>query len=190
MSMSALLQGVEAELINAVAALDATNCKIRGGDGQPPAKFGGRLFLAIVPMGWSPGPSGVDGFNTGLDETYTIDLVASYRTGHIPEDMLMGKAFIDATKGLEPFARSVMVVMRNNRYTDGAAGGILTRANTLISGADEIVEPLRWLGNDTQPTPVGAEWFSGSGEDPRAYGWRFTMHYGDCRRPQTEANLE
>ena len=185
MSLSALLQAVQNELREEVSSLDSKNCAIRGGDGQPPAKFGGRTFAAVVPTGWSLGTSGVDGFSTGLDEIYNVDIIISYRTGQIPEDLLMGKAFLDASKGLEPLVRSIMVVMRNNRYI-----GILRRANAITTATNELIEPLRWLGNDPQPQPVGPDWFSGEGQDARAYGWRFGLHYGDARRPQSESNLQ
>jgi len=190
MSQAALLQAVQAELHSAVASLSTKNCEIRGDEGQPPARFGKKSFVAIVPSGWSPGDTGPGGLNLGIDEVYSIRLVISYRTGHIPDDILMGKAFIDATNGLEPLIRSIMVVMRKNRYTDGSSGGILTRANASISGTDKFVEPLRWIGNDIQPQPVGPEWFHSEGRNPGAYGWMFNMHYGDARRLQTESNLE
>jgi hypothetical protein len=189
-SISALLQGVRDELINSVSGCTSKSCGIRGGEGRPPGKYGGTIYTAVVPSLWSTGPTGIDGLNSGLDEYYAVDLVLSMRTGIIPDDRLMGSAFLDATKGLEPFIRSIMVVMRDYRYTDGVTGGVLTRANGLIAGANKIMEPLRWAGNDSQPSPVTPDWFGASGEDPRAYGWRFGIHYVDARRIQTEANLQ
>jgi len=174
-----------------VDSLGEINCRIRGGDGQPPAKWSGSVFASVVPVSWSP-TTGPDSFNSGLDETYNVDIVLSMRTGKIPDDKLMGEAFLKAVTGLEPIIRTIMVVMRKNRYTDSgdATGGILTRANALITGTNHIIEPLRWSGNSPQPIPVGPDWFHGTGEDARAYGWRYEMHYIDARRPQTESNLE
>lgn len=180
MSLAALLTAVQDELISVQSWITAKNCGIRGGDGRPPHVWSGPKsapYVAIVPTGNGPGTE----FNDGLDETYSVDIVLTLRTGAIPDDRLMGEAFLKATTGLEPRYRSIMTTMLANRYTDGAAGGITKRAGI------EFVEPLRWLGNDAQPQPVGPDWFSADITSQNAatfFGWRFSLHYGEARRPQ------
>lgn len=187
MSLVALLTAVRDELIadaTIVSWINSRNCSVRGGRGRPPFVFGGPLYVAVVPTDWGVG--GPES-NNGVAEGYAVDVVLTMRTGRIPDDKLMGEAFLKAITGLDPRARSIMTLMAKFRFTDGAAGGILTRANNAISETDKVVEPFRWLGNDPQPEPVGPDWFS---SDPspndlaNAFGWRYALHYGESKRFQ------
>lgn len=191
MSLGSILTAVRDELISKLEWVNDENCGVRGGEGAPPGVWATDFYVSIVPASWSP-PTQPGNLNFALDESYNIDIIITQRTGIIPNDRLMGEGFLDAVRGLEPRVREIMVVMRKNRYNDGTtSGGVLNRANAKLPGTDKIIEPLRWLGNDPKPSPVGPDWFqSKSQTDARSFGWIFGLHYGEARRIQTETNLE
>ena len=193
MSFNALLMAVRDEFIEdttITAWAKKKTCGIRSGGGRPPG-WAGQTYMAVVPVGWSP-PTRED--QDALTEVYGLDLVFTLKTGKVPDDRLMEDAYLKVSSGLEPLVRSAMVLMQQRRYTStDSLTGILRRANNrlIAEGADPnylIHKPLRWLGNDSEPTPMGPDWFLSDLQDTRDassfFGWRFALHYGEAERTQ------
>lgn len=121
----------------------------------------------------------------GLDETYGVVCVLTYRVGAVPYDRLGADILVKVSTGFDALADLVRLSLAKDLTT----GVVLSAANTII-GFDPNDETtpagfatcLRWLGDD-DPQPVDGRWFSARPE-AKECGVVQRLRFGGMRRPQ------
>lgn len=174
MSMRALKQAVETRLRSAACFNDLTvtlgrNIR-RAIRGQPMPKAG-QWFIGIDGDGFS----NQDHRPQGLDETYGILVVVTFRMDYAPDDRKANQLTLD--EHLDD------TVDRVRRYLHGDYTTLATANTTIGASANGFVEPLSFL-SASRAIEKGPEWFWSEADQDGPAGVAVEMRFGGARRIQ------
>ena len=120
-----------------------------------------------------------------MDEVYRLTVTITVRAPKAPRDRIAGGVFLKSLSGAEVLARKVMQYVHQNY-------DVMNAANALISGADRLVQPLFWDGNDVPPRMETGQWvWSDNPKDMNLVAALvLPVHFRESRRVQSYENLE
>ncbi len=176
--VSALAAAVKSHLQTELS-LDDSTCDLRP-SGRPPATAG-ELFYAVH----SPRAE-IDSFHQDcLSERLGFSVSITMRGPVYPTDT-QGTELTFPDTGLMDLARQVVELLHENYVVMGAANGLLP------AGADPIIEPAYFSNGDSEPQPVGPEWFYSEASDPSQNipaGYTVQLVFGNAHRLQSKGNF-
>ena len=180
MSMSALLQAVQNQLVAELNYVKHRDVDVMPPPGRPPAMAGER-FVAV----WGRKVSRHQ--NRALDERYEVRITVSMRGGQVPWDRWGSGLWLRATEGLEAVVRPIVAQI----HGAGANGiALLNAANQLLLGStDKFLSGVPLLfREEIGPEPKAPRWW-GAGEGTWA-GIASTLVFGEAQRIQLIDNVQ
>lgn len=178
MSLFALMPSVR-DAIRTTMKLRNEECRIMPGP-KPPPSCGDR-FVSIFGLEWAPGDPDI---MRGIDEYYGVGVCISMRTAYLQFDDQGEEAYVRVGAGLEALTRRINTIVHQSIP-------IMQAANSLLGNpTNGIIEPLKWIGSDPNPTEVDDTWFGGvKGAEPTIAGLTMQTNFGRAHRPQTYENM-
>lgn len=147
----ALLETVRDELSDAIGLHVGSQIDTRVDD--RPVAHSGDVFLGIYPASMTDVSADPE---MGLDQSYSINISVTQRTGWIPDDKMLKHAAMDAQKGCLTISLLVTRHMQIRRLKiPNVATGRLENSEWL----GQFVEPLKLSSTAISVRPVGPEHF-------------------------------
>lgn len=150
-----------------------TECEVEF-DEMAPATVG-KVYVAALPGGWRPGPhhNTSGGVN---DLVYSVRIAVVRRISNVPRDRKRS-VFLDNLDSLDDDIDRIYSVVDWKYELINAASAIILAEGGSSEG---FIEPLRLVGEISQPREVGSEFFGGKPGD--AAGMMRVLPFGGARR--------